>query len=83
MPTPAQPAEPERTDEPTILWNEVVKARSVVAAQRRRPPRDSAIARAQLLAALEAYGASRTNLGRPIPYTLRDELRLRRLTSNN
>ena len=64
------------------LVDEVVKARSVVAAQRHLPPRDSPIARAQLLAALEAYVASRTNLGRPIPYKLRDELRLRRLTRN-
>ena len=32
MSTPTQPTSPGRTDEPTILWNEVVKARSVVAA---------------------------------------------------
>jgi len=82
MPTPTQPAAPSRTDEPTILWNEVVKARSVVDAQRHLPIRSSSIARAQLLSALEAYAASLTNHGRPIPYVLRDELCLRRLTSN-
>ena len=83
MSTPTHAGAPGRTDDPTILWNEVVKARSVVAAQRHLPPRSSAIAKARLLAALEAYVASRTNLGRPIPYTLRDELRLRRLTRND
>jgi len=83
MPTPTQPAAPSRTDEPAMLWNEVVKARRVVDAQRHLPIRSSSTARAQLLAALEAYVASRTKYGRPIPHTLRDELRLRRLTRND
>ena len=83
MSTPTQPTSPARTNEPTILWSEVVKARSVVDAQRHSPIRGSSIARAQLLSALEAYAAILTNHGRPIPYALRDELCLRRLTSND
>ena len=83
MSTSIQPAAPGRADEPMLLWNEVVKARSVVDAQRHSPIRGSAIARAQLLSALEAYAASLTNHGRPIPYALRDELCLRRLTIND
>jgi hypothetical protein len=64
-----------------FLWNKVVKARSVVTSQRRLPVGgSSSIARAALLAALEAYAVSLTNHGRPIPYALRDELRLTRLT---
>ena len=81
MSTPTPPATPERIDEPMILWNEVVKARSVVTSQRHLPlGRYPSIARAQLLSALEAYAVSLTNHGRPIPYALRDELRIRRLT---
>ncbi len=54
----------------------------MVTAQRHLPIRGSSIARAELLAALEAYAASLTNHGRPIPYALRDELNIRRLTRN-
>ena len=50
--------------------------------QRHLPIRGSSIARAELLAALEAYAASLTNHGRPIPYALRDELNIRRRTRN-
>ena len=82
MSTPVPPAAPGRTDEPTILWKRVLKARTVVTAQRHLPIRSSSIARAELLAALEAYAASLTNHGRPIPYALRDELYIRRLTRN-
>jgi hypothetical protein len=64
-----------------FLWDKVVQARSVVAAERQSPgARSSSIARAGLLAALEAYAVSLTNHARPIPYALRDELRLKRLT---
>ena len=83
MSTPVPPAAPGRIDQSTILWNKVVKARSVVAAQRHLPMRRPSIARAELLSALEAYAASLTDRGRPIPYALRDELRLRRLTRND
>lgn len=81
MSAPDQPAAPRRPDEPTFLWGKVVKARSVVASQRHLTVgRASSIARAELLSALEAYAVSLTNHRRPIPYALRDELRLKRLT---
>ena len=64
-----------------FLWNEVVRARTALASQRRLPIGNaSSEARADLLSALEAYAVSLTDHGRPIPYTLRDELRLQRLT---
>jgi len=79
--TSTQSSAPLRTVEPTILWDKVVKARAVVAQQRHLPSsRTSSIARAELLSALEAYVDSLTNRRRPIPYRLRDELRIRRLT---
>jgi hypothetical protein len=81
MSAPGQPAASPRIDEPMVLWNTVVNARSVVAAQRHlAATASSSIAQAELLSALEAYALSLTNHGRPIPYVLRDELRLRRLT---
>ena len=81
MSTSTQPNAPRRAVEPMTLWQEVVKARAVVAQQRHLPSsRTSSIARAELLSALEAYVASLTNQRRPIPYGLRDELRIRRLT---
>src|SRR4051812_7655314 len=81
MPPPNRPVTPRRPDEPMFLWSKVVEARTAVASQRRLPAGgSSAIARAELLSALEAYAVSLTNHRRPIPYTLRDELRLKRLT---
>jgi hypothetical protein len=59
--TPTQPATPQRTDEPTILWNKVVKARAAVTQQRHLPiSRSCSTATAALLSALEAYVASLT-----------------------
>jgi hypothetical protein len=40
------------------------------------------VARDQVLRALEAYAACLAEQRRPIPYALRDELRLLRLTSS-
>ena len=82
MSTPVPPAAPGRTDEPTILWKRVLEARTLAKTHRHLPIRGSSIARAELLAALEAYAASLTNHRRPIPYALRDELKIRRLTRN-
>jgi hypothetical protein len=77
---PAQPAAPERTDRPAILWNKVVKARAVLAEQRHLPRSQSDwTARDELLSALEAYAANLTDHRRPIPRALRDELKIRRL----
>lgn len=88
MPAPLPP-EPSRgeptgsaaTSEPAALWREVLAARRAVTRQRHLPVRGSfAAARGELLSALEAYVASLAAQGRPIPYALRDELRLNRLT---
>ncbi|MCW2792617.1 MAG: hypothetical protein JWO76_1715 [Nocardioides sp.] len=58
-----------------------MKARGAVTRQRHLPVRGSfAAARGDLLSALEAYADSLAANGRPIPYALRDELRLHRLT---
>ncbi len=82
MSTQTQPAASRPSDAPGVLWHRVVEARREVTEQRRLPiGPSSSIARAQLLSALEAYALSLTNHGRPIPYALRDELRVRRLTA--
>ncbi len=79
--SPSEPATPPRFDEPMRLWNKVVKPRSVVASARHTSVnRYSSTARAELLSALGAYAASLTNHKPPIPYSLRDELPMRRLT---
>ena len=76
-----QPVAPRRSDESVRLWNQVVSARTLVALERHSPVGSSlATARAELLVALEAYVLSLTAHGRPIPYALRDELRIGRLT---
>ena len=76
MSTPSTPA----TD-PLHLWHDLVSARDAVT-RSRRLPMDAAgtTARHDLLAALEAYVACLVEHHRPIPYTLRDELRLQQRT---
>ena len=67
---------------PTVLWEEVVRARAALADERQLTQGSAAAAaRAELLRALEAYVESLSARGRPIPYAMRDELRLQRLTS--
>jgi hypothetical protein len=88
MSTPDQPVAARsvppatiRTDEPRMLWKQVLSARRAVARQRHVLVNSSlAAARGELLSALEAYVESLELGGRPIPYALRDELRLQRLT---
>ena len=66
---------------PAGLWDAVLKARADVAGERhlrQGPPEPST--RAALLGALESYVQSLTDRGHPVPYALRDELRLQRLT---
>jgi hypothetical protein len=76
-----EPAAPKHTGEPAFLWHQVLEARRVVASERLSPAGgSSSTARADLLSALEAYAVSLTDHRRPIPYALRDELRMRRLT---
>ena len=73
-------AEPSLT--PADLWNAVLAARDALAHERHLHQRQSEpSARAALLEALEAYVRSLDERGHPVPYALRDELRLQRLTS--
>lgn len=67
--------------ETQVLWQRVIRARAVLAQQRRLPVNGGcADARDELLEALEAYVASLQRQGRPTPYALRDQLQLQRLT---
>jgi hypothetical protein len=63
------------------LWEAVLSARAVWAHERHLPQRGSEPnARFALLDALEAYVKSLDDRGHPVPYALRDELRLQRFT---
>lgn len=80
MPGSEPDAEPGHT--PADLWRAVLVARDALAHERhlrQRPSEPSA--RAALVEALEAYVRSLDERGHPVPYALRDELRLQRLTS--
>jgi hypothetical protein len=73
---------PERCLTARGLWDAVLSARAVWAHERHQPQRGSAPnARLALLDALEAYVKSLDERGHPVPYALRDELRLQRLTN--
>lgn len=75
---------PKRCETPMLLWDAVLNARAVWAEERHHPCQGSAgCARSELLHALEAYVRSLNQRGRPVPYALRDELRLVRLTANS
>ena len=77
MPRPAPP--PVAT--PASLWDAVLTARAALEHERHLPRRPAEpIARTALLEALEAYVRSLEVRRHPIPYALRDELRLQRLT---
>jgi hypothetical protein len=68
-------------EEPLLLWDQLVQARDALAQQRHLTvTRSDTNARGEFLSALEAYVASLVSRGRPVPYALRDELRLHRLT---
>jgi hypothetical protein len=78
-PVPRREPAPRRT--PLYLWDAVLRARIDLADERaspgaHRPPS----ARGVLVGALEAYVISLTERGHPVPYVLRDELRLHRRT---
>ena len=81
VPPDVPPREPGRVRTPLSLWDAVLRARIELADERastgsRRPPS----ARWMLVEALEAYVGSLTERGHPVPYALRDELRLQRRT---
>lgn len=63
-----------------LLLRDVVEARALVAEERHAAGTSVAHsdARAGLLYALEAYTAALTSQRLPVPYALRDELRIRR-----
>lgn len=69
---------------PRLLWAAVLSARAALALQRQASPSPAmAAARSELLRALEAYVACLVARGRPVPYAMRDELRLQRLTCSH
>ena len=73
---------PERCLTPTDLWDAVLNARAALAHERHLPQGGlEPTARLALLHALESYVKSLGERGHPVPYALRDELRLQRLTS--
>ena len=66
---------------PALLWDAVLTARAALLRERHLHRRPAELtARAVLLEALEAYVRSLEERSHPIPYALRDELRLQRLT---
>ena len=66
---------------PARLWAAVLRARADLAHERHLAQRGlEPSARVALVAALEAYVESLSERGHPVPYALRDELRLQRLT---
>jgi hypothetical protein len=72
---------PERCLAARGLWEAVLSARAAWAHERHLPQRGTEpTARLALVDALEAYVKSLDERGRPVPYALRDELRLQRLT---
>jgi hypothetical protein len=73
---------PERGPAPSTLWERVLEARAALAHERHLPTSGLVPdARLALVDALESYVESLDGRGYPVPYALRDELRLQRLTS--
>jgi len=66
---------------PVDLWQAVLSARNDLARERALPERHRhPTAQVVLVGALEAYILSLAERGHPVPYALRDEVRLQRLT---
>jgi len=64
-----------------VLWEELVSARAAVVEARQGPQGSASMtetARHHLMAALEAYTTELQAQNLPIPYRLRDDLRLQR-----
>jgi hypothetical protein len=66
---------------PVALWKAVLNARADLAQQRNLSGHLEPSVRVALVEALESYLESLTERGHPVPYPLRDELRLQRTTS--
>ena len=78
---PRRRLDPRAGATPATLWDAVLTARAALVYERRLHRRlAEPTARAALLEALEAYVRSLEERSHPIPYALRDELRLQRLT---
>ena len=74
------PPDPRSLSSPARLWNAVLSARDALAHERHQYHRPSEpTGRVALLEALEAYVRSLDERGHPVPYALRDDLRLQRL----
>lgn len=83
-PLSSEPGFSPRAPSPTALWQSVLTARAVLARHRCEPGGHvDQEASADLLDALEAYVESLTARRLPVPYAIRDELRIRRLTSRS
>jgi hypothetical protein len=78
---PRRRLEPRPVVTPTNLWDAVLAARAALAHERHLHSRAAELtARAVLLETLEEYVRSLEERSHPVPYALRDELRLQRLT---
>ena len=79
--SPGSPrSDPGSLPSPARLWNAVLVARDALAHERHQHQRPfEPSARVALLEALEAYVSSLDERGHPVPYALRDDLRLQRL----
>jgi hypothetical protein len=78
---PSAPSAAGRPLAPAGLWKAVLSARADLAQERRvtQEHREPS-ARVALVGALELYVESLAERGHPVPYPLRDELRLQRQT---
>ena len=78
--SPGSPPPDPGSSSPARLWKAVLSARDALAHERHQYHRPSEpTARVALLEALEAYVRSLDERGHPVPYALRDDLRLQRL----
>jgi hypothetical protein len=83
MPPPTTENPAFRLDPLSALIQEVISARAAMTAARRAPLGASNIVevtRTRLLLALEAYTAELDARHLPVPYAIRDDLRIQRLT---
>jgi hypothetical protein len=83
MPPPTAEPPAFRLDPLSALIQEVISARAAMTAARRAPLGASnmvEVTRTRLLLALEAYTAELDARHLPVPYAIRDDLRIQRLT---